>query len=781
MGKQSRRHKNHKKHNQAGNGAIRAKGNAAPLSKLNIVNKIRHGDVRVRHGALSALSTTTFSPEHLSKNGTNKSIIGMELIKAIAERILDDDVPISSCALGCIGNYVIFQDLQPHVKQQHPQGMESLLTPILLSKMKLTCDFIEAFLQENSTSSGEAIEADDRTGTQNTIHRKALIMMEQWSILSLCLHALCGVIESITTTNDSSSAILHVQKQDFLSNTFRAFALATKMIMTFQNAGTHFEKMLSAKENDSNIISDVLVYTTRTLHSSCDDNLDILSTIFEADQEWNQIESSITNSCIPMLARLHSCGIVIAASQMRPENDRLSKTIVSLVVPLLHQCAHYHGNIAQALYTQVNESYIVLRKEKDDEAIEKDIIRMVDKRKESARSIARRQKEMKNIKNDDDNDINGNQEKLNNALPYDEPIQAEELYEKSIISWKNACLPLKLSVEIIANVFTIGGPENFYDDNEQENGWDMEDDFPEEPTNGHEMMKQSSTTRPKETEELLRRISNAGLPDKVLVVFGDVLLEIMNNGSTNSIPKEALDDLVEVVTKCGLCLCNAFCNLDHWKEKDDECIITWKQLVNILNSVKDMSTHANVSSVIPLPVIASVVSTMCSMMRFRSQLVQSVDENDLNLIMSFLSIQPSKDNGEMEVDDSMAVSDIQKDCVGMLGILCSRPHSDDVNEMICCLLLDVLIRSNSTSVAVISEILSVLMDMYSADEGDPGNHECVFRKNNVIQAFEKAVPQLKRKIRDEEMKDIIEDDLEYWKETAFNAMRFIRYKKGISK
>lgn len=769
MGKQSRRHKNHKKSSKP---ATEAKGSAAPPSKLNIVNKIRHGDVRVRHGALSALSTTTFSPEHLSKNRN----ISLELVKAIAERILDDDVPISSCALGCIGNYVIFQDPQRLQLNQY-QGMEALLTPILLSKMKKTCDYIQNFLQENVSTEEIEIDKSEHLKTipsSTTSNNNVLIIMEQWSILSLCLHALCGLIESFSTT-DASSAILHIQKQEFLSNTMCTLSLATNTIMKIQNANADFEKLLAAKENDSNIISDVIIYAMRTLHSSCDDNPEVVNTMLGAEQEWDIIQSLISNSYIPMLARLHSCGIIIAALQAQPDNGRLFKILASLVIPLLGQCSLYHSDIAQALYTQVNESYIALRKEKDDESIEKDIIRMVDKRKESARSIARRQKEMKTIKSED---ATNNEEEINKIAPCEEQIQAEDVYEKSVMAWKNACLPLKLSLEIIANLFTIGSPDNV-DDFEDVDGWDVEDDIVEEPSNTQNAMKTSTDTRSKENEELMQQISNSGIADRVLLVFGTVLLEIMNKGSSNSIPKEAMDDLLEVVTNCGLCLCNAFCNLNYWKEKHTECMATWKEFMNFLVSVKDMSNNLEMTS-IPMPAIASVMSTMCSILRFRPILVQSVDENDLDLIMAYLSIQTPEDSVTTKADDFIAASDVQKDCVGMLGILCSQPHPDEVNEKICCLLLNVLTRSKSTSVAVLSEILNALMDMYSADEGDPGNHESVFRKKNVIQAFEEVVPILKRKIREKEMKDFTEDDLEYWKETAFNSMRFIKYKKEAS-
>ena len=74
------------------------------------------------------------------------------------------------------------------------------------------------------------------------------------------------------------------------------------------------------------------------------------------------------------------------------------------------------------------------------------------------------------------------------------------------------------------------------------------------------------------------------------------------------------------------------------------------------------------------------------------------------------------------------------------------------------------------------------MDMYSADEGDPNNHESVFRKKNVLAVFEKTVPILKRKLREETKSSSSSTtdarDASFWKETALNATRFIKYKKG---
>lgn len=87
-------------------------------------------------------------------------------------------------------------------------------------------------------------------------------------------------------------------------------------------------------------------------------------------------------------------------------------------------------------------------------------------------------------------------------------------------------------------------------------------------------------------------------------------------------------------------------------------------------------------------------------------------------------------------------------------------------------------RSNVTTTDVMCEVLNALMDMYSSDEGDANNHESVFRTKGVLGVFEKSVPILKSKIRVDERNEMCNpEEVEFWKETAMNATRFIKYKK----
>ena len=176
------------------------------------------------------------------------------------------------------------------------------------------------------------------------------------------------------------------------------------------------------------------------------------------------------------------------------------------------------------------------------------------------------------------------------------------------------------------------------------------------------------------------------------------------------------------------------------------------------------------------PEFETIIPSSKQRIKFRPFLVKCVNEEDLDLILSFVLAEYTARNNS--TDDASVISDIQKDAVGMLGILCSQPHPVQVNEKICDVFLGGMMRPSATT-AVLSEILNALMDMYSADEGDPNNHEGVFRSKGVLGGFQKIVPVLKRKIKEDEKKDGANpEDIEFSKETVLNATRFIRYKKG---
>ena len=849
MGKQSRRNKGSRRSSNKANASTTTQtatqtNTYTATSKSNLVNKLRHADLRLRHGALTAASATIFSPESLA----NKAPINMELIQAMSERIMDDDAPCAMCALGCLGNYILFQDYKTN-------KVETLLTPILLTKLDKACQHVQLLSTQmmeyqdkqqqvaaeelmllnthetGTTTEGISTDAKNSTSTSTnannhkskkkkpsgkSIDKYALAIMEQYSIQSLCLHALCGVVES-TATNNESSSILHHQRDQFLSATMRSFNLAKETITALLTA--KFDSLaiqfIATKENQSNIISDVLIYAARTIHSSCDDNPALVTSLLKLESTSSQsqpqsqsyhesIVSCIANTALPPKARLHCCGIAIITHQAVP-SKKMEQIVKSECLPLLCKCTVYNNEIASALHLQVKESHAQLLEEKNDESIEKDIIRMVDKKKESARVIVKRQKQMKKDakakeradaemmvmdKAGDDEGQSGDdgagagddaemdKEAAEKAVDKDQAKEeAEEKYEKSLSAWKNACLPLKLSIEIITNSFAIAGgddrgndvQDNDYDD---DMAWDSDQ---EEKLLAEAQAQNQGFVLSKDDELFLNQVVASGLPDLVLGVFGSIFMALVNSGKTNeSIHPEVLEDLSEVLSKCSPCLGNIACNLQNsWKCNEAEVAVMWNDFRQCLQAAKDTNINGN----IPISAVAATLSIMGAFLRFRPVLVNSVNEKDLEMILSFVRMEVPE-NSKSE-DETATVSDIQKDAIGMLGILCSEPHPSTVNEQMCEAFLTLLQRTQTTTAAVMGEVLNALMDMYSADEGDANNHEAVFRSKGVLDVFQKTVPILKEKIRADEIKgNVSYEEIEFLKEIRLNATRFIRYKKG---
>lgn len=725
----------------------------------------------MRHGALTAASATLFSPVSLS----SRSPINMEVIQAVSERVMDEDAPCAMCALGCLGNYVLFQE-----RHSHGNKVETLLTPILLTKMKKACDSIEVIakqMMQEQTSNSE-----NSSGNVKSLERLSLVMMEQWSIQSLCLHALCGIVEGTATNNESSSILFH-QRDEFLMTVMRSFFLATEMITGLSNCDSEMKRHIAMKEHQTNIIADVAVYAARTIHSSSDENPTFLASLM-ASGGWKTIVSCISDASLPMLARLHCCGVTMISRQIARTKE-MEQIVFEQSLPVLSQCIMYSNEVTSELHQKVMEAYQQLKQEKDDEKVENDIIRKVDKRKESARLIARRQKQIKQqskekreIEDTEDKDkeemVGDKKDESLNETSDEVKVEREEQYEKALSDWKNICLPLKLSIEIMTNAFAPAqDEENNPTDEYDEMAWDsdQEDKLQTETPESSPISNIS-----KDDEIFFRDVVTLGTPDRALSVFGSIIMALVNIGKNyENIHVEILDDLTDILIKCSICLGNMFSNLQNcWKSSEDDAAAVWNDLCQSLNVSKDDGINRNVM----LQLVAAALSVMVALLRFRPALVKWVNEKDLELLLN-LVLTEYPETGKTQEEVATTVSDIQKDSITILGILCSEPHPESINQRVCDTFLTLLLRTRSISTPVMSEVLNVLMDMYSADEGDVNNHESVFRQKDVVGAFQKSVPILKRKVREEESKEgTSSEEVFVWKEIILNATRFIKYKKG---
>lgn len=820
MGKQSR-----KKRQKNKNGALTKKkseqnsqnSTTGPTSTL--VSRIRHGDVRLRHGSLTGLSSTLFDPDALSSRGRTKDKksggITLELLQAIAERIMDDDMPCAMCASGCISNYVLFSNDE----EELGKSTGGLLSPILLGRinksseiiMKLAIDLTEKMEKEKANEAASVAAGDDKMdngkskkqkGGQNKKKCSEKIlgsMMEHWYVVSLCLHALCGLIEgSVASNQDVLSNLLSEVKDDknLLTILLKVMYMGGEMLNQSSTS-------LPISENGQKTLSDALIYSSRTIHSAIDENEVLISSLLDTKLSFNVevnamkfILTHMENVTLPPIARLHCAGIIVTVRNMLPNIgekgsheshivDLDNSVILPKVIPLLHQFLDYRPDIASALWNRVSETNKTLKEELEDAKLEKEIVNQVDKRKENARSIYRRLKARKEAAskaasesmNEEKDEVNTDSKKSSKSSS--EEDNSEE-YEKALESWSNACLPLKLAIEITTNLCARSGSDqgdslHHYEDDEEEKWNDEMEAELMETSQSNEIG--SDNLNPWDVN-LLSNVHANGIPDRVLALFGAVILSGIKC-SNEMIASIVISDLMEILSKSSTCLCNILSIITPWKCNEEDSSAVWKEIcVAIQNTVLTKKTSNAFSNVLPSTGIAAITGVMLAFATHRPLLLNSIGVPELTLVLNLLKLEkPISTSIVNENDDIEAFSEFQQNAVAILGVFSSQPHSDESNATIC----DALLRTlslHSTRAALMSEILNVLMDIYgSYDDGDPNSHSDVFVKKSVLNHFQKSIPVLKKKIFEEEIKNKGIEESEIWKETVLNAKRFIKYKK----
>ena len=811
MGKQSKKKgryggKKKRNNNKSSSASHSINDTSFESGSTSLIQKLRHGDVRVRHGVLAAIASTLFDPSLLSSGNSKKSqsqkknengTITMELIQVIAQRIMDDDVSSATCAVGCLGNYILFG--QADALDGNDEGLNSIettLTPILLSRMTKTGTLLPSLAQQ----------ATEKLASNASANVSPLVLksMEQWSLLSQCLEALCSLVEQ-SASNTSSSSLLYHQRDNFLSIILSTWTLSVHALTTLHSSRTTlnesttpntFWTSMATQEDQRNSISNVMVYASRTLHAACDDNPTLVAKLLQppSNATLQEIGAALDNNVLPPLGRLHCSGLIFICGQLAPSPDanaELMKLVELKILPLLMELTNYRVDIAQALQSQIHFYESKIKSERLDEALEKTAIRASGQRKEKAKDIARRQKQIKEEKkaiakkareeaiekvcngtemiDDEDEDLKadgGKEEEENNHDPYEE---IRDKHDKAVTAWKKACLPLKLSIEIIANMCVPTSHLSFQDE-------------------GYGGIIEKPMKLSKEDEALLNMIISKGVPDHILTIFECIIVSLRGTESTGVRPAVVLEDLSEIVSKCGICLGNMVCNLNTWKIDEVSSVSVWKGLCECLASIQskpplqddDGEKYREVDWLVYTSTMGAVLTVMVAFLRFRPSVVKFVDENILNSMLSQAMIETPMTLRTSESTNAksakLTILDSQRDAIAILNILCSEPHHDAINMKVCDALLTILQRSHSTSLGIMSEVLNALMRMYSADADEPDNHEDVFRNKNVLGAFQKSVPVMKRKIREEDGRSS-QDDVEVWNETIFNATRFIKYKQ----
>jgi len=268
-----------------------------------------------------------------------------------------------------------------------------------------------------------------------------------------------------------------------------------------------------------------------------------------------------------------------------------------------------------------------------------------------------------------------------------------------------------------------------------------------------------------------------------------------NDGEVLLAPTLVLEDVEEVLSTCALCLGNvvATSHLPTWSGRASATTSQGRVVENAAQCFW-WELVAMVSSSDPHGVAAQwhhVTAVMLALLRSHPGLRTSVDAPTLERLVVLLQQQHPAYHKERLVQ-------LHSHIISILGVLCSEEqqphHSAEIDSLVCRALLERL-RSATTeeshvsndggntaaiqSILITHEILNVFMDMYGGDNC----HDEVFEKEGVVDHFHRCMPGFKRRIKKVAGAGRCgpsgsREEVEVWNETALNASRFIKYKKG---
>ena len=801
-----------------------------------ILGRIRHGDPRVRLGALTALSATILDADNLiaassnegsSASASKRKQISDGLLKAISERVMDGDSSVAINAAGCVSNYATFSaDVEEgnigiatgaSGTTRNPAVLGGVGEVLLARIAQCQADIARIGQELAQLSSQQASSGGDNNNNikaagnaANKVEKTMRKLEEQWTLAHLCLDGVAALVERSPMALERFGGAGH--HANLIGATVGIISLA----------GQSTASAAGIDEATTKTVFDGATSAARCIHSALDENPALLQSLLNANSSdaaasagitappLQVLLSAVNAGSMPALARLHSAGAIITARHLLPRTivgdeststtdlqsklNEMDGMLSAHVLPLLAQYLQYQPTIATALIARISATKSERDAEVEDAKIEREVEKAIDDRKESARSIARRQKAIKDEKKaaeqaareaaaqgsaaammeDGASGTNasgapggtaassmagdGDQQDESNVVE-----SAEDLYDKAVEAWRSSCLPLKLAVEVAANLCagsgtsSNGGAQD--GDEEDEMMWDSDDDdnlVVDSSENGAGVDKEAH----ERDEKLFGEVIRLDIPNRVV----DIVRNIASTHSADvSMPEVAVDDLVELLSKCGVCGANAAGNLHTWAAKADESAQLWNVLCGVVRS----SPSHSISNELIVAGKGAAVAIILALLRNRQGLISSVGEEDLNAVLALLGIENGGEN----------CTDARRDCIALLGILCSEPHPPAVNATIVDAFLTILAREDE-EIGVISEILNSIIDMYALDETDEGNHEATFRQKNVLAALQAVLPNFKKRVTLERGKADA-DSIELWKETHLNCKRFIQYKNGI--
>lgn len=632
------------------------------------------------------------------------------LLAAVRDQLISPDLHCSVAAAGCLGNYLL-QLLVENTNEAVEETISSLTSGWMLVFL--------GRLQE-CTARLESLETES-----SIIQNPRFVLWGQLAeqCLSCVVYLLEGnplVVERLSPHHMDQNSAQQLLK-DLLT-----------VITTFLGRST--------------IDPAVETLCCRCLHSVWDDNLELLQTCLRGEavltktalQQLSRIAVS-TKDQAPDTARMHSVGTLLSLWTMTLEgpiqalNNTLSPETLTACLVQLHESLIWDTS---ARKTQVVS--LQAAKARDDQlqadcTLESEIVKEQERKKEPARLIARRLKEKKSSGTEGEamqsEDTDKDQEMKDKDEASTEEASTEEIWETACRHWQQSIRPLQLALEVTVNLTTSGGgiPEDF-------------DDGDDDEVMGEAEQPQQPPLDSRIQEVLLQH----NIPDRLM----QLLSTLFDASFHHHLPEVVVETVGDLQSKTAVGLCHCI-TATHWADSKQ----LWPQLRSSWPyAANDTAREA-------------LASTLVGVLRQDPDCSQDVPEDVEFILQHFMTYSNS----------SSPV--VVRDGVCLLGILLtqSQPHhSAELNQTTTQSLLQILSSTEQrVSPMILSEILSVLMDIY----GDDGRHPAIFDSLQVLPHIQKAVPVLKQRIGLVERTES-QEDVEQWKETAMNATRFIQYKKG---
>lgn len=831
MGKQSKRNKSKRGNKQQHSKPVVITGSPANATKeekgvSTVVSKIRHGDPRVRHAALVALSSTLFHSSSLSAAALQKQqqrqvggsaqkkkaaadASDETLLRALSERILDVDIPCATAATGCLSNYVNFYCIGDAEETSTEAEIASeVMIPILLQRIQRSLDTITSLggQIENSIASkvGETATAASSAGAagSSAIDKILAFNSEQWILVSLSLQTLAGLIENFP------AAVVRVSALS-LSTLCAVLPLADKSLKLTKNG---------QGESNGGCILDASSNASRAIHSLLDDNVAMITSIHPTSLTniVTELTNTITNVQMSYMTRLHASGALLSIRKVLVLDEEINAARggeCDTVVAAVKTCTDYNvidllSNLFESGDSNHDPKQLVLQmielsnkcqSMKQDEMMESQIVSEVNARREPARMIARRQKEMKESKKatTETDDMTEDEEKkvmnsedsedLENEASESQLDDVKDELDNVVQSWRELVGSYKLALELVANL--CSGREEQDDDIDNgmypdgdEHMWDSDDEAKlvsaANAAGAINSMEASYTPSERVT---FASMSSKQLLKRILSFFRRWVefVSVLND----DVPALVAEDVDELQSTCALCLGNMVaCDLHSLNEPSltnviivggRETLVTdgldlfWWELITAVSS--DLSDGPK----------AHVTSVMLALLRHSPKSRTIVNATVLDLLLALVTQQYDAKDGSNNVQ-------LKCNAISMLGLLCSEPHPSEINAKVCMALLERLRSPLSSmsdgidadgekvrhSLVIMHEILNVLMDMYGGDD----SHDEVFGQQDVLGHFQRCLPGFRRRIK-KTGANSTREEVDTWNETALNCSRFIKYKK----